>query len=105
MLRFKSVSRTVTQVLACVQGLLAGLGFLGVFAYLTEDRRNPSRYQFLFVPAWTFLLALPLLIISAILYRRCRAQMTSVERWVFIIGCALPLVVIGTVIVVSGVGW
>lgn len=100
-----SGSRILTQLLALAQLLLGGFGFLGIFSYLTDDRSNLSRYQHLFAPAWAFIFAIPLLIISALLYRRFRARMMPVERWVFNIGCALPLVALGTAIAVSAVGW
>lgn len=98
-------SRILAHLFAFAQLLLGGLGFLGVFSYLADDHSNPSRYQFLFVPAWAFIFALPLLVIAAVLYRRCRNQMMPLEQWAFNIGCALPLVALGTAIAVSAAGF
>jgi hypothetical protein len=97
--------RISAQLFAFAQLLLGGFGFLGVFLYLADDRSNPSRYQSLFVPAWAFIFAIPLLIISALLYRNCRDQMMPLERWVFNFGCSLPLVAFAIAILVSAVGW
>lgn len=98
-------SRIGAQLIAVAQLMLGGTGLLGVLSYLADDRSNPSRYQYLFVPAWAFVFAIPLLIVSALLCRRCWIQMTSLERWALTIGCALPIVALGTAIAVSTAGW
>lgn len=97
--------RILVLVFAFVQLLLGLFGLFGVFSYLADNAANPSRYQFLFVPAWTFILAVPLLIISVILYRGCGREMVSMERWLLNIACGLPLFIFAAVILVSVAGF
>lgn len=104
-LRQGFVMRAIINGLGIVQALLGVLGFYGVYLYLVEPTSNNSRYQCLFIPVWCFLFALPLLIIAAVLYRRGNVTMSLLERWVFNIGCLLPIAAFGFSISVSLLGW
>jgi len=97
--------RALTNGLGIAQAFLGAFGFHGVFLYLVEPTSNNSRYQFLFIPIWSCLLALPLLIISALIYRKCKTEFPSLERWVFNIGCLLPVAAGGVAVSLSLLGW
>lgn len=92
-------------VLACLQLLLGAFGFFGVFCFLIEPLENTSRGQLLTVPVYTFLVAVPLLIVSAIFYRRCKLEMTMAERWLFKIGCALPILALAVALSIGVCPW
>lgn len=86
-----SVPRLTTLILGVIQFLLGSVGFWGVYLYLVEPTENQSRYQFLYMPAWMYIFSIPLLIVSAIVYRKCSQEMRGIERLLLIIGFALPL--------------
>ncbi len=94
--------RSITNLLALALGSLGGFGVVGVASYLVEPATNSSRYQFLFLPVWSFILSVPLLIAAAYCYRRCRAEMSLVEKIVFNLCCLLPLVTFAIAVAVSG---
>lgn len=83
--------RSLLVLLGFAQLLLGAFGLFGFYQYFVEPVENVYRYQLIFIPYMAFALAVPLLIISAPLYRRCRRSMTSTERWVVNVGCLLPL--------------
>jgi len=85
--------RGFVDLLAFLQLLLGILGCFGIYSYLMEPVENSSRYQLLFIPVWCWIFSLPLLLITAFLYRRCKSELTSLERWLVNVGCALPLLV------------
>ncbi len=97
--------RDFTNGLGIAQAFLGMFGFYGVFLYLAEPTSNNSRYQLLFLPFWGFLFALPLLIVSALLYRKCHAEMSPPERWAFNIGCLLPIAGFASAVSFSLLGW
>jgi hypothetical protein len=82
--------------LANLQIVLGLIGFFGVFAYLAEPSSNSSRYQLLLLPSWAFLLAVPLLIWSAVIYRRGRSDLSTTGQWWIFIGCAMPVIAFAT---------
>jgi hypothetical protein len=84
--------RGVVNVLGFAQALLGGVGFAGIACYFAEPATNNSRHQLLFVPVWRFIYAVPLLIVSALVYRRFRTRMSRLGRWIFNTGCLLPIV-------------
>jgi hypothetical protein len=88
----------IILVLGFLQTALGVLGFVGVASYLAEAATNPSRYQFLLLPLWCFLFAVPLLIVSALLYRKAAAQITRLQRWCFTAACVLPICSFATAI-------
>lgn len=90
--------RGLTIVLGLAQAGLGAFGFFCIACYLADSASNYSRYQALFLPLWAFILAVPLLIVSVFLYRRCRTRLTRLDRWVFNIGCVLPIVSFGLAI-------
>ena len=97
--------RWITNGLGIAQALLGAFGFFGIFSYLAEPTSNGSRYQALFLTLWCFLFALPLLILAAVLCRRCKVEMSSLERWVFNIGCLLPLAAFASAVALPWLGW
>ncbi len=97
--------RTLTNGLGIAQAFLGAIGFFGISLYLAEPTSNGSRYQALFLPAWCFLFALPLLTIAAVLYRRCNIEMSSWERTAFNIGCLLPVAAGSVAVSLSLLGW
>ncbi len=97
--------RALTNGLGIAQAFLGVFGFLGVFLYLAEPMSNGSRYQVLFIPLWCFLFALPLLILAALFYRKCKAELSALERWVFNIGCLLPIAASASAVALSWLGW
>ena len=90
--------RALTNAFGIAQACLGVFGFYGVYQYLVEPAGNNSRYQFLFIPALCCIYSLPLLIISALLYRKCKDDFSAVERWAFNIGCLLPFAALGVAI-------
>jgi hypothetical protein len=88
----------ITNLLGFLQLLLGAYGLWGIYLYAVEPTTNHSRYQFLYAPAWTFVFALPLLLIAAFLYRKAKAEMTTLERYLFNVGCALPLIALAAAI-------
>jgi hypothetical protein len=83
--------RITTIALGVIQFLFGIVGFRGVYSYLVESLENPSRYQFLYIPAWMFIFSIPLLIASALAYRQCSREMFRAERVLLNIGFSLPL--------------
>lgn len=70
----------VTWILASIQLMIGSFGMLGVVSYATGAAENPSRYQSLFVPLFMFVLSVPILILSASVYRRARPHMKASDK-------------------------
>ena len=77
--------------LGFAQLLLGCFGFLGTYEYIIDSPENLSRYQYLLLPMYMFVFAIPLLVLAAFIYRRCRSDMSRPGRFVFNLGCALPV--------------
>jgi cytochrome c biogenesis protein CcdA len=93
--------RGLTDLLGFTQLLFGAFGFFGVYLYLVDSNENPSRYQALFIPVYSFIFAVPILLLSALLYRRCKSEMRVAERWLFNIGCAIPLVALAVAMAIG----
>ena len=96
--RARIILRVAADVFGIVQLLFGGLGFFGIYQWLTAPKDNPERYELLFVPIAAFLCSVPLLAVCAYAYRKCNSEFVPLEKWIINVGCTLPI--LGVVIVV-----
>lgn len=74
------------------QALAGGLSLACLYAYLNESDANPSRYQYLFVPVYIWLMLIPVLAIAAWVYRFVHPRMSWWERTCFVCFLFLPTI-------------
>ena len=90
--------RPLVNFLGFIQLLLGVFGFYGNYLYFDAPLTNHSRYQFLHVPVFSFIIAIPFLAVAAYFHRNCKPLMSTTEEWLFNLGCAMPLVALAVAI-------
>jgi hypothetical protein len=95
------VARLLMFLLATIQLVSGMVGLHGIYMYAVEPKTNPAREEILLLPLGAFYGSLPFLLLTAILYRSCRRQLSLVERSLVHVGCVLPVVAFGSIFVVG----
>lgn len=95
------LARVGVHAFGLIHLFAGGLSLSCLFSYLRDTDSNPSRYQLLQGPFILWAMLLPVLLVSAFVYRHGSAEMSGWERASFGVCVLLPTIAILLVPVVT----
>ncbi len=82
--------RIGVSVFGLIQFGIGSLSFVAIASYIADSDANPSRYQILIAPVLLWVLSIPVLVASALVYRCARKSITTLETLWFNGASLLP---------------
>jgi len=77
--RCPPLMRIGVSVFGLIQFGIGQLSIGAIGSYIADTDANPSRYQFLIVPIFMWILSIPVLVASVFVYRHARRSLTALE--------------------------